>query len=111
MRRVAHVRDGVGFVERDRPARSCEADRLGDDLFRVWDVDEHEPGRDEVVAVLREPRRARVAAYDLDVAETAVGHEPARQLDGVGTALHADHASGRPHPFGHTIEQPVRLAA
>jgi hypothetical protein len=105
------VRDGVGFVEGDHAARAGEPDRLGHDLLRLGDVHEHEPGRGEVIAGFREPRGACVAVHDLDVAETATGHESARQLDGVGTALDADHASGRPHPFGERVEVAARPAA
>ncbi len=109
--RIADVGDVVGFMERDDPASLHERDRLGDDLFGLGNVDQHESRRDEIEFASWQSCRSGIPMNDLDVPEAVFSDHRSRHLYGIITALDADHSPGRTDTLGEEVKATVRAAA
>ena len=103
--------DVVRLVERDDPTSLRERDRLGDDLFGLRNVDQHEPRRDQIEFAPWQSRRSRIPMNDLDVPEALFTHHRSRHLYGIITALDTDHMPRRTDTQGEEVKATVRAAA
>ena len=103
--------DVVRLMERDDPTSLHERDRLGDDLFGLGNVHQHESRRDEIEFAPWQPRRSRIPMNDLDVPEALVAHHRSRHLYGFITALDTDHIPRRTDTLGEKVKATLRAAA
>ena len=103
--------DVVRLVEHDDPASLHERDRLGDDLFGLGNVHQHESRRDEIEFAPWQPRRSRIPMNDLDVPEAPFTDHRSRHLYGIITALDTDHMPRRTDTLGEEVKATVRAAA
>lgn len=103
---IAQAGDRVGLVECHGAARANEPERFGDDLVRLRDVYQYQPGSHHVESFGRQAATTAISLDHLDIAQAPVVHIAAGSGDSIAVRFEADDRAGRPHAPSQQMRQP-----